>query len=57
MTREEKLERFTPRHWYHSIEIEPGLVTPGAHPLAELRQVPEHLKLPARLAAPSWATR
>ena len=49
MTREEKLERIKSRQWYHSIEIEQGLVTPGAHPLAELRQVLEYLKLPARL--------
>ena len=49
MTREEKLERITSRQWYHSIEIEPGLVTPGAHPLEELRQVLEHVRLPASL--------
>jgi len=49
MTREEKLERVRSRPWYHSIEIEPGLVTPGTHPLGELRQVLEHLKLPASL--------
>jgi tRNA (mo5U34)-methyltransferase len=49
MTREEKLERIKSRQWYHSIEIEPGVVTPGAHPLGELRQVLEHLKLPASL--------
>src|SRR5713101_3125979 len=49
MTREEKLERITSRQWYHSIEIGPGLVTPGAHPLGELRQVLQYLKLPARL--------
>jgi tRNA (mo5U34)-methyltransferase len=49
MTRDEKLERITARQWYHSIEIEPGMVTPGVHPLAELRQVLEYLKLPPRL--------
>jgi len=49
MNREEKLERIKSRQWYHSIEIEQGLVTPGAHPLAELRQVLEYLKLPPRL--------
>ena len=49
MTREEKLERLKSRQWYHSIEIEPGLVTPGAHPLGELRQMLEHVKLPSRL--------
>jgi tRNA (mo5U34)-methyltransferase len=49
VTRDEKLERIRSRRWYHSIEIEPGLVTPGAHPLEELRQVLEHLKLPASL--------
>jgi tRNA (mo5U34)-methyltransferase len=49
MTRDEKLTRINARPWYHSIEIEPGLVTPGAHPLAELHQVLERLKLPPRL--------
>jgi tRNA (mo5U34)-methyltransferase len=49
MTREARLERIASRSWYHSIEIEPGLVTPGAHPLRELRQVLAHLKLPASL--------
>ena len=49
MNREEKLELIKSRSWYHSIEIEQGLVTPGAHPLPELRQVLEYLKLPARL--------
>jgi tRNA (mo5U34)-methyltransferase len=49
VTRDEKLERIGSRQWYHSIEIEPGLVTPGAHPLEELRQVLEHVKLPASL--------
>jgi tRNA (mo5U34)-methyltransferase len=49
MTREEKLERIRSRQWYHSIEIEPGLVTPGVHPLGELRQVLEHVELPASL--------
>lgn len=49
MTREEKLERIKIRQWYHSIAIEPGLVTPGAHPLGELRQVLEHVKLPSSL--------
>lgn len=49
MTREEKVARIASRQWYHSIEIEPGLVTPGAHPLPELQQVLTYLKLPARL--------
>src|ERR1700675_4169180 len=49
MTRDEKLKRIRSRQWYHSIEIEPELVTPGAHPLGELRQVLEHVKLPASL--------
>jgi tRNA (mo5U34)-methyltransferase len=49
LTPEEKRERIASRQWYHSIEIEPGLVTPGAHPLPELRQVLEYLKLPERL--------
>lgn len=49
MTRQEKMERIRSRQWYHSIEIEPGLLTPGAHPVEELRQVLDHLKLPARL--------
>jgi tRNA (mo5U34)-methyltransferase len=49
MTREEKLARIRSRPWYHSIEIEPGLVTPGVHPLEELRQVLEHMRLPRSL--------
>ena len=49
MTREEKLERIKSRQWFHSIDVEDGLVTPGAHPLAELRQTLERLRLPARL--------
>lgn len=49
MTRDEKLERIKSRQWYHSIEIEDGLVTPGAHSLQELRQVSERLQFPARL--------
>ena len=47
MSREEKLERIESHQRYHSIDIEPKLVTPGAHPLGELRQVLEHVKLPA----------
>ena len=49
MTREEKLRRIAARQWYHSIEIEPGLVTPGAHPLEEMRRVLDYLKFPVRL--------
>ena len=49
MTRDEKLERIKSRQWYHSIDVGEGLVTPGAHPLEELRQVLERLQLPARL--------
>ncbi len=49
MSREDKLERIKSHQWYHSIEIEPGLVTPGVHPIEELRQVLEYLKLPASL--------
>jgi tRNA (mo5U34)-methyltransferase len=49
VTREEKLGRIRSRQWYHSIEIEQGLVTPGTRPLAEMRRVLDHLKLPERL--------
>lgn len=49
MTRDQKLERIASRRWYHSIEIEQGLVTPGVHPIEELQQVLHHLKLPASL--------
>lgn len=49
MRRDEKLERIKSRRWYHSIDIEDGLVTPGAHSLADLRQTLERLQLPARL--------
>ena len=49
MTRDEKLERIKSRQWYHSIDVEDGLVTPGAHSLAELRHTLERLQLAARL--------
>src|SRR5262249_6084283 len=49
MTREDKLERINARPWYDSIEIEQGLVTPGAHPLPELHHALERVKLPPRL--------
>ena len=49
MTRDEKLERIKSRQWYHSIDVEDGLVTPGAHSVAELRHALERLQLPARL--------
>src|SRR5438046_173367 len=50
VTREEKLERINARSWYHSIEIEPGLVTPGMHPLPELQQVLARVGFPESLA-------
>ena len=49
MTRDEKLERIKSRQWYHSIDVEDGLVTPGAHSQAELMHTLERLQLPARL--------
>lgn len=49
MTRQQKLERINTRPWYHSIEIEEGLVTPGRRPLAEMRQVLDYVQLPERL--------
>ena len=49
MTDEGKLGRIKSRRWYHSIEIEPGLVTPGARSLEEMRLLLEYLKFPARL--------
>ncbi len=49
MTREEKLERIKSRQWYHSIEIEPDLVTPGTRSLADMRRVLGYLDLPERL--------
>jgi len=49
MTRDDKLERIKSRQWYHSIDLGDGLVTPGAHSLAQLRQTTERLHLPARL--------
>jgi len=49
MTREEKLQRIKSRQWYHSIDIEDGLVTPGAHSPADLRRTLERLQLPVRL--------
>jgi tRNA (mo5U34)-methyltransferase len=49
VTREDKLERIKSREWYHSIEIEAGLVTPGMRSLADMRQVLDYLNLPERL--------
>ena len=49
LTREEKLRRIQSRSWYHSIEIEPGLVTPGALSLPTLRRTLAHLELPDSL--------
>jgi tRNA (mo5U34)-methyltransferase len=49
MTREEKLERIESRQWYHSIDVEDGLVTPGAHSPAELRETLARLQFPAQL--------
>src|SRR5262249_49519469 len=49
MTRDETLERIKCSQWYHSIDVEDGLVTPGAHSQAELMHTLERLQLPARL--------
>jgi len=49
MTREEKLALVKSRRWYHSIEIEPDLVTPGMRLPAELQQLLTYVELPSRL--------
>jgi hypothetical protein len=49
LTREEKRRRIQSRTWYHSIEIEPGLVTPGALSLPTLRRTLAYLELPDSL--------
>ena len=50
MTREEKIRRIEARSWYHSIEIEPGLVTPGSLSAQGLHQMLERVRLPAILS-------
>jgi tRNA (mo5U34)-methyltransferase len=50
MTREEKVRRIQSRTWYHSIEVEPGLVTPGSLSSHTLRRMLEYLQFPASLA-------
>src|SRR5215468_2825646 len=37
------------REWYHSIQIEPGLVTPGRKTARELSAMVEHIGLPSSL--------
>jgi tRNA (mo5U34)-methyltransferase len=49
MERTEKVARINARKWYHSIEIEPGLVTPGSLPLPTLRNTAKYAQLPASL--------
>jgi tRNA (mo5U34)-methyltransferase len=50
MNREEKIRRIESRNWYHSIEIEPGLVTPGSLSAQVLHRMLERLRLPTSLA-------
>ena len=50
MTREEKVRRIQSRTWYHSIEIEPGIVTPGSLSSQTLQRMLEYLQFPASLA-------
>jgi tRNA (mo5U34)-methyltransferase len=49
MDRSAKLARINARKWYHSIEIEPGLVTPGSLSAEILRGNLEYVRMPARL--------
>lgn len=49
ITREEKQKLIQARSWYHSIEIEPGLVTPGRLSQAQLQQMLRYINLPASL--------
>jgi tRNA (mo5U34)-methyltransferase len=49
MDRSAKLARINARKWYHSIEIEPGLVTPGSLTPEILRANLEHVRMPASL--------
>lgn len=46
ITREEKQNLIQSRPWYHSIEIEEGLVTPGRLSLTHLRQMLRYLDFP-----------
>lgn len=50
MKREEKEKLIKEQVWYHSIEIEKGLVTPGRLPLVVLEDYLEEMKLPADLS-------
>jgi tRNA (mo5U34)-methyltransferase len=45
-TREEKQRLIQSRSWYHSIEIEPGLVTPGRLSQTQLQQMLGYLNFP-----------
>jgi tRNA (mo5U34)-methyltransferase len=49
MTREEKVRLINSVRWYHSIEIEPGLVTPGRVPLSYLQDMLRYLQFPESL--------
>src|SRR5262245_39950057 len=49
MDRSAKLARIKARTWYHSIEVEPGLVTPGTLTPEILRANLDHVRMPARL--------
>jgi tRNA (mo5U34)-methyltransferase len=49
MSREEKVRLIRSVRWYHSIEIEEGLVTPGRLSLAYLREMLRYLQFPESL--------
>jgi tRNA (mo5U34)-methyltransferase len=49
MDRQEKVAKINGRSWYHSIEIEPGLVTPGRLSLGGLRTTLQRVQMPASL--------
>lgn len=42
----EKFDKISKIHWLHSIELEPGFVTPGIVPLAHLSKMTDDLGLP-----------
>ncbi len=48
MDRNAKLERIQSRPWYHSIQIEPGLVTPGSLSQTTLNYILEQVQFPKR---------
>jgi tRNA (mo5U34)-methyltransferase len=49
MDRQEKVAKINERRWFHSIPIEPDLVTPGHLPLERLRNKLLRIQLPANL--------